>query len=260
MLTQPDCFIVYMYCMYFIHLGHHVILYFTPNNKKRCIGVFIVKLEIVQGIMWLGTHKSSDFCFSLSLISLELSTFSWSQVLLALISTSLTDHHGNQEWRQDSNTGQAWPNKQEGKNTQTLWPYDKKELPVTGLIVWTFKKLNQSKSVTDPIQQEHSTFIHVEMGFDALRLCVCVLLKAAAYSRQFDCGQVQRAKHTGKHSQPEERTTRLIFKYIQIMREHIDQTSMITTKQKTQTQPWKLICVFFQELQGSTKMLKQAAI
>lgn len=80
------------------------------------------------------------------------------------------------------------------------------------LLVWLgecwIRKLNLSKSVTDPIQQEHSAFIHVEMGFDAFRLCVHVLLKAAAHSSQFDCGQVQRAKHTTKH----EGRTGLIFK------------------------------------------------
>lgn len=47
---------------------------------------------------------------------------------------------------------------------------------------------------TDPVQQKNSAFIHVEMSFDALRLGVRVLLKAGANSRQFDCGQVQRAK------------------------------------------------------------------
>lgn len=47
---------------------------------------------------------------------------------------------------------------------------------------------------TDPVQQKNSTFIHVEVSFDALWLGVCVLLKAAANPRQFDCGQVLRAK------------------------------------------------------------------
>lgn len=62
-----------------------------------------------------------------------------------------------------------------------------------------FNELNGSKHGTDPVQQEHSTFIHVEMSFDAFRLSVCVLLEAAAHSRQFDCGQVQRAEHTATH-------------------------------------------------------------
>lgn len=80
---------------------------------------------------------------------------------------------------------------------------------------------NRSKSVTDPIQQKYSTFIHVEMGFDAFGLCVCVLLKAAAYSRQFDCGQVQGAKHTAKHNQQGEKRGGLIF-ILTFVREHSD--------------------------------------
>lgn len=49
---------------------------------------------------------------------------------------------------------------------------------------------------TDPVQQKNSTFIHVEMSFDALGLGIHMLLKAAANSSQFDCGQVQTAKNT----------------------------------------------------------------
>lgn len=60
---------------------------------------------------------------------------------------------------------------------------------------------NWTGSVTDPIQQEHSAFIHVEMSFDAFGLCIRVFLKAAADSGQFDCGQVEGTEHTGKHSQ-----------------------------------------------------------
>lgn len=61
--------------------------------------------------------------------------------------------------------------------------------------------LDVQKSETDPVQQQHPALIHVEMGFDAFGLCVCILLEAVAYSRQLDRGQVQRAKHAAKHQQ-----------------------------------------------------------
>lgn len=36
---------------------------------------------------------------------------------------------------------------------------------------------------TDPVQQKNSTFVHVEVSFDALRLGIRMLQKAAADSR-----------------------------------------------------------------------------
>lgn len=163
----------------FILLGHHVI--FQPKVKKKMHYKFIVIYGNCAGYSVIRNSKILKCLFSLLLICLELSTFSC-QVLLAWISISLTDHHGSQERRQNSNTVQVGP------ITEGNWNW-----------------FNKTTSVTDPIQQEHSTFIHVEMGFDAFWLRVCMLLKAAAYSRQFDSGQVQRAKHTAKHSQQGER-------------------------------------------------------
>lgn len=63
--------------------------------------------------------------------------------------------------------------------------------------IWDLK-LNE----TNPVQQKHSTFIHVEMGFDALWLSICVFQETAAHTRQFDCGQVQRAKHAATTTPP----------------------------------------------------------
>lgn len=60
-------------------------------------------------------------------------------------------------------------------------------------------------SGTDPVQQKNSTFVHVEVSFDALRLGIRVLQKAAADSRQPDCGQVQRAKNTAARGSERER-------------------------------------------------------
>lgn len=68
-------------------------------------------------------------------------------------------------------------------------------------------ELKGTRNWTDPIQQEHSTFIHVEMGFDAFWLGVCVLQKAASHARQFDCGQVERAEHTAECSQHGQKKT-----------------------------------------------------
>lgn len=56
-----------------------------------------------------------------------------------------------------------------------------------------------TRSVTDPIEQEHAAVVHVEMGFDAFGLGVSVLLEAAADSGQLDRGQVQRAEHAAEH-------------------------------------------------------------
>lgn len=82
-----------------------------------------------------------------------------------------------------------------------------------------------TRSVTDPIEQEHAAVVHVEMGFDAFGLGVSVLLEAAADSGQLDRGQVQRAEHAAEHEQGERTRTRrtrrtgFILKYIQIRRE-----------------------------------------
>lgn len=58
---------------------------------------------------------------------------------------------------------------------------------------------------TDPVQQKNSTFVHVEVSFDALRLGIRMLQKAAVNSRQSDCGQVQRAKNTATKGSETER-------------------------------------------------------
>lgn len=111
--------------------------------------------------------------------------------------------------------------------------------PFTGLCECSIKKLNQWKSGTHPIQQEDATFIHVEMGFDAFWFCICVLLKAAAHSWQFDCGQVQRTKHTATHNQQGHRRRGFTFKYILTMWEYGSKQEL--GKDHTFNLPWKTL-------------------